>query len=226
MEKMQTMSSLAEVGITEESPAEVILTTFSPSGRPHASVMGVMARGKSAVVLKVFTYTKTFQNFRRSKAAVINIVRNVELLSSIALKDLLGFDEDALEFKKSKHVNAPRLEGADAWVEVEIQRMERKKISDEIGSSEVAHITAKVKNIEILNPGVHPLRRPESFAIEAAVLATRIREALKNNRRETAKKLFLELKEYEKKCRRTTPQSGELNLIMRIIDSLKSSMGK
>jgi hypothetical protein len=223
---MPTTSSLAGVGLAEGSPAEVVLTTFSPNGRPHASVMGVKARGKSNVALRVFTNTETFQNLCRSKAAVLNIVRDVELLASIALRDPLGFDESLLKFKRSRYVNAPKLEGADAWVEVEIQRMRRKKILDEVGSSEVAYVTARVKNIEILNPGIHPFKRSELFVIEVAVLATRIIEALKNNKRGAAKKLFLELKEYEKKCLRVAPQSGELNLIMKIIDSLKSSMGQ
>jgi len=220
------MSSLTEVGLTGESPAEVILTTFSPSGRPHASVMGVRARGKSEVTLKVFTDTETFQNLRRSKAAVINIVRNAKLLSSIALKDLLGFDEGTLKFKKSDRVNAPRLEGAEAWVEVEVKGMRKKKISDEVGSSEVANVIMGVKNVEILNPSVHPFRRSELFAIEAAVLATRIEEALKKGRRETAERLFLELEEYGKKCQRIAPRTGELNMIMKIIDLLKRKVGE
>lgn len=220
------MSSLAEIGLTEESPAEVVLTTFSTSRRPHASVMGVWAREKLNVVLEVFTDTETFQNLFQSKAAVINIVRDVELLSSIALRDLLGFDEGSLKFERSKHVNAPRLEGADAWVEVKVKGVRKEKISDEVGISEVAKVTARVKNIEVLNPGARPFKRSELFAIEAAVLTTRIKEAIKNDRRGTAKRLFLELKEYQRRCRRVAPRSWELNLITKIIDSLKTKVGQ
>lgn len=220
------MSLLAEMGLTEGSPAEIVLTTFSFKGRPHASAMGVKARGRSKVVLAVFTNTKTFQNLLRSKAAVINIVKDVEFLVSLALKDLLGFNETALKFKKSEHVNAPKLEEADAYVEIETEKVEKAKISDEVGSSEVAYITARIKNIEVLNPSVHPFKRSELFIIESAVLATRIREALKNNRKEAAERLFLELNKYRDKCRRIAPNSRELNLITRIINSLKSEMGQ
>jgi hypothetical protein len=187
--------------------------------------VGVWARGKSDVALKVFTDSETFQNLLRSKAAVINIVRDVELLSSIALRDLLEFDEGSLKFKESKHVNAPRLDGVDAWVEVEVERIRREKISDEVGISEVANVTARVKNIEVLNPGARPFKRSELFAIEAAVLATRIDEAIKNDRREAAKRLFVELEEYQRRCRRVAPRSGELNLITKIIESLKTKVG-
>jgi hypothetical protein len=220
------MSLLAEIGLTEGSPAEIVLTTFSFNGRPHASAMGVRARGKSKVVLAVFTNTKTFKNFLRSKVAVINIVKDVEFLVSLALKDLLGFNENTLKFKKSEHVNAPKLEEADAYVEIETEKVEKAKISDEVGSSEVAYITARIKNIEVLNPSVHPFKRSEFFMIESAVLATRIREALKNDRKEAAERLFLELNKYGDKCRRIAPNSRELNLITRIINSLKREMGQ
>jgi len=83
-----------------------------------------------------------------------------------------------------------------------------------------------VKNVEILNPSVHPFRRSELFAIEAAVLATRIEEALKKGRRETAERLFLELGEYGKKCQRIAPRTVELNMIMKIIDLLKRKVGE
>jgi len=220
------MSLPEEVGLTEGSPVEIVLTTYSFNGRPHASAMGVKARGKSKVALSVFTNTKTFQNLLRSKAAVINIVRDAEFLVSIALKDLLGFNETTLKFKKSEHVNAPKLEGADTYVEIETEEVEKAKISDEVGISEVAYITAIIKNIEVLNPSVHPFKRSELFIIESAVLATRIREALKNDRKEAAEKLFLELNKYRDKCRRIAPHSRELNLIARIINSLKSEMGR
>lgn len=218
------MSLPKEVGLTEGSPAEVVLTTFSSNGRPHASAMGVKTRGKSKVALTVFTNTKTFQNLLRSKAAVINIVKDAEFLVSLALKDLLGFNENTLKFKKSEHVNAPKLEEADAYVEIETEKVEKAKISDEVGSSEVAYITTRIKNIEVLNPSVHPFKRSELFMIESAVLATRIGEALKNDRKEAAERLFLELSKYEDKCRRIAPHSRELNLITRIINSLKSEM--
>lgn len=220
------MSLLAEIGLTEGSPAEIVLTTFSFNGRPHTSAMGVRARGKSKVVLAVFTNTKTFKNLLRSKAAVINIVKDVEFLVSLALKDLLGFNENTLKFKKSEHVNAPKLEEANAYVEIETEKVEKAKISDEVGSSEVAYITARIKNIEVLNPSVHPFKRSEFFMIESAVLATRIKEALKNDRKEAAERLFLELNKYKDKCRRIAPNSRELNLITRIINSLKSEMGQ
>lgn len=223
--KMSVMASLAEIGLSGQSPAEIVLTTFSPDKRTHASVVGIRAIGKSKVLLRIFTNTRTFRNILQSRAAVINIVKDVNLLASLALKRFPRFGDFKLKFKKSGHVNAPRLAKTDARVEVEVEKVERTKISDEIGSSEVAYITARVKNIEVINPSIHPFKRSEFFVIESAILATRIKEALKNGRDEVAKKKFLELGEYVEKCRRIAPHSGELNLMIRIKDLFKNEMG-
>ena len=223
--KMQVMPSLTKIGLTRQSPAEIVLTTFSPDKKPHASVVGVRAMGGSRVLLRIFTNTRTFRNILQSRAAVINIVRDVNLLASLALKGFLRFGKIALKFEKSGHVNAPRLAKTDARVEIEVEKVERTKISDEIGSSEVAYVTARVKNIEVINPSIHPFKRSEFFVIESAILATQIKEALKNGRDEVAKKKFLALGGYVEKCRRIAPDSGELNLMIKIKDLFKNEMG-
>lgn len=222
---MPVIYSLAEIGLSEQSPAEIVLTTFSPDKKPHASVVGIRTIGKSKVLLRIFTNTRTFRNLLQSRAAVINIVRDVNLLASLALNGSLRFGKITLKFEKLGHVNAPRLAKTDARVDVEVEKVGRAKIADEIGSSEVAHITARVKNIEVINPSIRPFKRSEFFVIESAILATRIKEALKNGRDEVAKKKFLELSEYVEKCRRIAPHSGELNLMKKIKDLFKNEMG-
>lgn len=215
------MVSLGEIGLSEKSPAEIVLTTFYPDGRPHASTVGARASGNSKVLLRIFTATDSFQNIVRTRAAVINIVRDVELLANLALKDLLNFDESRLSFKSSKCVNAPRIEEADAWVQIEVREIRKDQISDELGPSEVAHLTADVKEIEVGNPCIHPFRRSESFVIESAVLATKITEALKRGKEKIAKKMFRKLAEYQKECELIAPNSNDSRLIAKIMDSLK-----
>ncbi|MFQ6129482.1 MAG: DUF447 domain-containing protein [Candidatus Hadarchaeaceae archaeon] len=223
--KMQVMSSLTKIGLTKQSPAEIVLTTFLPDKKPHASIVGIRAIGGSRVLLRIFTNTRTFRNILQSQAAVINIVRDVNLLASLALKGFPHFGKIALKFQKSGHVNAPRLAKTDARVEIEVEKVERAKISDEIGSSEVAYVTARVKNIDVINPSIHPFKRSEFFVIESAILATRIKEALRNGRNEVAKKKFLELCEYVERCRRIAPDSEELNLMIKMKDLFKNEMG-
>lgn len=216
---------MEEIGLSGKSPAEIVLTTFSPDKRPHASVAGITTMEGSKVLLRIFTDTKTFRNILRHRAAVINIVKDVNLLASIALREFPLFGKISLKFETSGRVNAPILAKTDVYVETEVARVKREKISDEIGTSEVAYIVAKVKNIKVTNPSPHLFKRPEFFVVESAILATRIKEALKRGRGEVARKKFLELSEYVEKCRRIAPRSKELNLMIKIKGLFKNEMG-
>jgi hypothetical protein len=187
------MTTLNELGLLEEYPAEIVLTTFDSNGDPYASTMGVKVAGESKLLLRVFTDTTTFHNLRRFGAAVVNVTRDVKLLVHLALKDLFNFDVHTLGFEKSRRVNAPRLERADAFVEIEVENSHTKLVSDELGVSEIGLFETGVKYVEVRKPGVRALWRSESPALESAVLATKILVALKRGRKKTAVKIFHKL---------------------------------
>jgi hypothetical protein len=218
------MVSLRDVGLVEESPTEVILSTFYPDGKLHVSVMGVKAKGKSKVLLRIFTDTDTFSNITRSKGAVIIITRDIELMTNIALRRLLNFDESKLDFRSSRRVNAPILSKADAYVEIEVENIRKTKLLDEIGTSEVAYVTASVKNIKVQNSRICPFRRSESFLIESALLATRIMKAVEGGRDRVAEEKYRKLSEYQRECERIAPGSKDSCLISKITRSLKNQM--
>lgn len=220
------MVSLKDMGLTEKSPTEIILSTFYPNGKPHVSVMGVKAKGKSRVLLRIFTDTDTFSNIMKSKSAVITITRDAELITNIALRHLLNFDESRLEFRSSSRVNAPILSKADAYMEIEVEKTRRTKLHDKIGTSEVAYVVAKVKNVKVQNRRVCPINRSESFLIESALLATRIMEALNRGRNQVAEEMYHKLSEYQRECERIAPKSKNSRLIAKIADSLKNQMGR
>lgn len=216
---------LKDIGITRETPGEIVLTTYYPDGKAHSSVIGVRASNKSKIFLKIFIDTKTFRNISETKAAVINVTRNAELLTNIALKDLLKFNERRLNFESSRFVNAPRLVDADAYVEIEVKDIRVSTLSDEIGTSKVAQIRANVKNIEVRNQKIHPFRRSELYLIESAVLATRVMEALRRGKRVIARKFLARLNDIRKECERIAPKSKDSHLITRIVNSLKNLGG-
>jgi len=220
------MFSLKDIGLNEKSPAEVILSTFYPNGKPHVSVMGVKSKGKSRVLLKIFTDTDTFSNIMKSKSAAINITRNAELITNIALRDLMNFDESRLEFISSSLVDAPILRKADAYVEIEVEKTRRTKLHDKIGTSGVAYVVAKVKNVRVQNRRVCPIDRSESFLIESALLATRIIKALRRGRNQVAKEIYQKLSEYRRECERIAPKSKNSSLIAKIAGSLKNQLGR
>ncbi|KXB02286.1 hypothetical protein AKJ43_02065 [candidate division MSBL1 archaeon SCGC-AAA261D19] len=212
------MPSLRDLGITDV-PSETVLTTFSPERKPHASAMGVRAITDRDVKLKIFTATKTFQNIDRKGAAVINIVGDAELLVRLGLPQI--FSSKNIEFEKSKQVDAPRLLGADAFIEFEVKNVEKDNISDEIGISEVAYLTGSVKNIEIGDCSPRAFKRTEFFLIESAIIATRAIEALKRGKKNMAEDMIQEIDHYRKKCDEIAPHSSETAHIGKIVDSLE-----
>ena len=213
------MISPGRLGLDERSPSEIVLSTFLPNGSPHASVVGVKVKG-DGVVFRVFTDTRTYENLVGRRAAVINIIRDVRLMAKLALKRLTGFDTGGLSFTGSTRVDAPKLEGAEAHLEIEVKSIDREEISDELGPSEVAEILGEVKGAEIQSPAVRPFKRSEFLVIESAVLASRIAEADRRGKRSVAKALREELGVCRGKCEAVAPGSEDLQTITEIIDAL------
>jgi hypothetical protein len=63
-------------------------------------------------------------------------------------------------------------------------------VSNELGDSELGNFEGEVKHVEVRNPAAKVLKRSESPAIEAAVLATKIVEGMRKGKQEVAKKFF------------------------------------
>jgi hypothetical protein len=216
------MGLLRDLGLSEGIPAEIVLTTYCPDGKPHASTMGVRIGVESKVLLRVFAGTRTFHNLLKSRAAVINVVRDPELLTKLALKNLFNFDPGTLKFGRSGHVNAPKLEEAEAFVEIEVGPPRLDRVSDELGTSEVGHFEGEVKNIHAGRAGVRALRRTESPVVDSAVLATKIATAVEKGKRGLAEGMFEKLK---KRRGAAPPGSKEHHLITELVELLGRRYG-
>jgi hypothetical protein len=214
------ISNLKKLGFTIDCPAETIVTTFSVNGKPHASPMGTWLKKSGEIELRIHTSSRTFQNIVRTRAAVINISRDPKLLASQALKDVFK-SKTSLKFKKSKFVDAPKLSNADAWIELEIKNLDKMKISDEIGTSEIARVVGMVRNIEVSKPSIYPLRRASFFLLESAILATKAIEAFKRGKDDVAEKIIQEIENYRERCRKVACCSSEMKMIEKIVNFLK-----
>ncbi len=218
------MVSLKDIGLGEET-AEIVLTTYGPDGKPHASTMGVKAAAGSKVLLRVFSDTQTFRNLVSTGGAIINIVRDTGLLAGLALKDLLNFDVSELKFVSSKCVNAPRLKDGEAFVEIEVQNFRKGQVTDQLGTSEVGYFETKVKCVEVGNLGVRAIRRTESIGVESAILATKIIEAMKKKKKKISYQMFHKLLKYKEDYKRGSPNSKDYPVIEKIVAALSRRFG-
>lgn len=214
------MVILNEIGLTESSPAETIVTSFSSGEEPHMAAIGVRKSGDNEIEMKIFPDTRTWKNLNEKEAGVVNIIQNAEFLVKQGLPDDFEGKEKIVSFEKGENVDSPYLSEADAIAEFEVIDTEKKKIEDEIGSSVVWIVTAAVKKIEILKCSPRPFKRSELYLIEAATLATKALEAQDKGNDEAFKDLFREIKKFEEKCEKIAPESGEHQLISKIIGYL------
>lgn len=214
------MPTLDELGLSADSPSEVVLTTFSSSGKPHASAVGVRKAGEEKIVFRLFSDTRAFRNLSHTEAGVVNIVSDAKLIAKQGVPEIFS-EEKPPEFESSKDVNAPRLSGAGAFVEFEVENMAKGVVSDEIGTSKTAEVVASAENIEAGDYSPRPFRRSEFFLIESAILGTRAIEAQRRGREGVAKNMISEIERYQEECGRIAPGSPETELISRILDYLK-----
>ncbi len=88
----------------------------------------------------------------------------------------------------------------------------------------MAKIMANVENIDIDNPRPRNFKRSDFLLIESSILATRVIEAINNERKSIARKKIQEIKKYLKKCEKIVPNSSRKKLISKILDYLKKEM--
>ncbi len=217
------MPTLDELGFTKNDITETILTTYSPKRTPYASAVGVRKIEDKKIGFKLFTDSKTFQNLYKQKAGVVNLVGNVEKIVKQGLSEIFQ-KKSEIKYKESNKLDVPHLSDYDAIVEFNVAKIKNKTISDEIGKSEMAKIMANVENIDIDNPRPRNFKRSDFLLIESSILATRVIEAINNERKSIARKKIQEIKKYLKKCEKIVPNSSRKKLISKILDYLKKEM--
>ncbi len=217
------MNILKNTGLKENTPSETILTTYSKEQEPHMAAIGTQKIGDDRIELKLFTDTTTYENIKRTEVGTINIISNAKFLIKQGLPDIIP-SEKSPGWKKSETVEAPYLSEADAIIEFEVEEMQEKTITDEIGTSKFAKVTGLVKNVvknEKISP--KPFKRPELYLVEVAVLATKAIEANKEGKDETLENYLDEISYYEKKCQKIAPKSEESKIISKIKDYILSN---
>lgn len=214
------MSILQKMGISKNSPSEVLLTSFNSKKDPHAAAVGVYLLNEKKVKMNLFGDTRTYKNLSNSGGAVANIVSNPELIIKGGLPDIFSPPLKTFSFETAKKVNAPYLSKADAFLEFEIKEMKGKTLNDDIGFSKYFETIGSVKNIEILNDNPHTLKRSDFYLIESSVLASKAISARKKGKKEKFNDLVDEISFFKQKSQKIAPKSRTSNLILDILDHL------
>lgn len=195
---------LADLGFSKGIITETIVSTCNAEGLPNAAPMGVTMEDKQHIAVRPYTSTLTYENLQLKKCAVINVTANPELYYRTAFKEANPKGRIPHEwFGKAETVDAPKLQMADAHIEVSVADISPLE-------AERAKVICQVKLIKA--PKVPPLVycRASSAIIEAVIHATRVKAFIRHadrQKREQTSKLLETIKECNDVVNHVAPNS-------------------
>lgn len=186
---------------------EVLASTISRDSEPNIAPMGaVFDEGLRSFTLKPYLGTKTFKNLKDVGVGVLNLTRDPEAFVLGCLPRLKTKLLERLE--PSRRVRAPRLRGAEAYIEFEVS-----SVAVEGGR---AVITCKPLEIYLGEVRVEPLTRAVCALVEAAVSASRVKVFL--GREAKLMELLREMERAGRVVERVAPE-GRFRELMEALSS-------
>jgi hypothetical protein len=207
---------LEDLGFSRGIIAEIILTTYNAGGQPNAAPMGVNLQDGQHFNVDLFNTSQTLQNIKANQSAVINIVKDIEMFYRSAFKEANPDGKLPPEwFSKAQCVNAPKLQFADAIIEVSVEHME-------LNASKTRAVL-KVELIKSVNKYPQAFNRAFSLTLEAIINATRIITFLDDpKQQQQVAKLSEVIFEYRQIINRVSPNS----VYSAVMDDLTSRIEK
>ncbi len=197
------MSALVSLVFLENAIVETIVSTYDAKRQPTAAPMGVKVEGAKHIVVRPYTSTLTYTNLQSQRCAVVNVTSNPELYYRTAFKEANPKGRIPAEwFEKAETVDAPRLQLAEAFVEVSV--VDIKSVG-----AERAEVLCDVKHITALRLLPKAYCRATFATIEAIIHATRVKLFLAGDKRkqEQAHKLIELIEHYDAIVNRVAPNS-------------------
>jgi hypothetical protein len=189
--------------------AECIVTTYDPDGQPRAAPMGVRAPRPDALIIQPYRSSRTYRNLRQRRAAVVSVTDDPAMFFRTALKGILT-DVPEAWFRPADHVDAPKLQPVDAYLEVTVDALR------DVSEARVEAVCSPVKTCV-------PLRRPRAYSradfavIESVVHATRVGNLRSIGRDFEASRLEAYIRHYLTIVQRVCPHSPALRMMEQLM---------
>ncbi|MGB9925707.1 MAG: DUF447 domain-containing protein [Candidatus Bathyarchaeales archaeon] len=181
---------LAKLGFSKGEIIETIVSTYDSDGHPNAAPMGVTMENARQISIRPYISTLTYKNLQQQKCAVINITSNPELYYRTAFKEVNQSGILPQEFfENAEVVNAPKLRGADAHIEVTVNNISPSE-------NDRATVNCQVKLIKAPKKLPTAYCRAATATIEAIIHATRVKALCSNKNAQEHVQKLLEMIEY------------------------------
>ncbi|MFX1591254.1 MAG: DUF447 domain-containing protein [Promethearchaeota archaeon] len=187
------MFNYHDFGLKEGNLYEIIATTYSITKnsneiRPNASCMGIRMIEGEQIQISPFYSTTTYKNLKDYSIIAINFVDDIYLYALAALKEpespinLTEFPSKYYDFRylESRAVDVPYIKKAWGILIGEISQEFHKTKKDDLGEIIVPVFKLDVIFNEKLRDTHKLFNRAENLALEATILATRLKIAKKN----------------------------------------------
>jgi hypothetical protein len=171
------MANLSDLGFKAGVISEAIVTTYNADGSANAAPMGLKLIDEVHLSMSVFNSSKTCQNLKAKKSAVVNLTSDIAVFYKSAIKDANRNGILPAEwFVKTETVEAPKLLNAAATVEVTVE------IAESFGDRTRFSCSVQRLSAEKTFPQVYCRAFP--LAMEAITHATRVKAFAKDQGRE------------------------------------------
>lgn len=196
------MNALEELGFLRRCIVEAIVTTYDEAGQPNGAPMGISTEDLQTLLIRPYVDTTTYRNLTANPCAVVNLTMNPELFYRTAFKGAEPGGRLPISwFEEAEAVNAPRLKGADAFIEVSVSG-----VSQTEGGRALMKCNPQL--VKVVNQKAQAYCRALFATLESIVHATRVEAFLSAGRLREAKELTDLIEHYRRLVDRVAPRSS------------------
>jgi len=230
------MFNYQDFGIKEGNLYEIIATTYSISEngmeiKPNASCMGIRMIEGEQIQISPFYNTITYKNLKEYNTIAINFVDDVYLYALAALKepespiDLKDFPSKYYNFKyiESRSMDVPYIKKAWGLLVGEVSHEFQKTKDDNFGEIVIPVFKLDVIFTEKLQETHKLFNRAENLALEATILATRLKIAREDHNETKFSKIYEKIEDFITNIERFGKNKRALKTI-HLVDKYISSL--
>ncbi|MFW9899945.1 MAG: DUF447 domain-containing protein [Candidatus Thorarchaeota archaeon] len=209
------MFNYQDFGLKEGNLYEIIATTYSITEKgmeikPNASCMGIRMIEEEQVQISPFYSTITYKNLKQYNIIAINFVDDIYLYALAALKEpespinLTQFPSKYYDFKylESRAMDIPYIKKAWGILIGEVSHEFQKTKKNDLGEIMVPVFKLDVIFSEKLRETHKLFNRAENLALEAIILATRLKIAKENQNQPKFSKIHKKIMNCKKNIER------------------------
>ncbi len=217
---------------------EIIATTYSISEdgkeiKPNASCMGIRVIEDNQIQISPFSNTSTYKNLKKGSIIAINFVNDVNLYALAALKEqnssigLTEFPSEYYEFKYLDNLamDVPYIKKAWGILVCDVSQEFQKIKHNDFGEVMIPIFKLNIIFCEKFRDSFKIFNRAENLALEAIILATRLKVAKKKNDNQLFFKIHEKIMDYMEDIERFGKNQNAfkaINLVSKYISSLKN----